>query len=201
MKNLFPVILSGGSGTRLWPSSRKSLPKQFIKFNNIGSLFKHTLQRIYKLNKCQNLIVVSSKDHEFLIKKDLETFNSNTSLILEEISKNTSAAIFFAAKCALEKSDKAILCIMPSDHWIEDLEKFKTSVKVGYEDAKKNYWITFGIKPASPATGFGYIETEEGIKNRTRDVLKFIEKPKLCKAKTLLKIPTIIGIQVFYGVS
>ena len=189
MKNLFPVILSGGSGTRLWPSSRKSLPKQFIKFSSIGSLFKHTLQRIDKLNKCQNLIVVSSKDHEFLVKKDIENFNASTISILEEISKNTSAAIFFAAKCALEKSDKAILCIMPSDHWIEDLEKFKTSVKIGYEDAKKNYWVTFGVKPDSPATGFGYIETEKVFKNKTRNVLKFIEKPRLHKAKSLFNNP------------
>ena len=90
MKNLFPVILSGGSGDRLWPKSRKTLPKQFIDFNKIGNLFTHTLKRVKILNNCQNLIIASSRDYEYLVKRNLKNFSEDPNLILEEISKNTS---------------------------------------------------------------------------------------------------------------
>ena len=186
MKNLIPVILSGGSGTRLWPSSRKSLPKQFKEFKNIGSLFYHTLNRVNELNGCKDLIVVSAREYEFLIKKHTNRFNKESVLILEETSKNTAAAIFFAAIRALEKSDDSILCIMPSDHWIEDFKKFTTLIKKGIKHAEQHSWVTFGIKPTEPSIGFGYIKVNDNKSTGIKDVIKFIEKPDIKRAKFFL---------------
>ena len=186
MKNLIPVILSGGSGTRLWPSSRKSLPKQFKEFKNIGSLFYHTLNRVNELNGCKDLIVVSAREYEFLIKKHTNRFNKESVLILEETSKNTAAAIFFAAIRALEKSDDSILCIMPSDHWIEDFKKFTTLIKKGIKYAEQDSWVTFGIKPTEPSIGFGYIKVNDNKSTGIKDVIKFIEKPDIKRAKKFL---------------
>ena len=187
MYNLFPVILSGGSGTRLWPASRKSLPKQFKNFSNIGTLFSHTLNRVKELNNCNNLIIVSSRDYEFLVKKEIEKYNKESLLILEEISKNTSAAIFFAAKLALEKSANALLCIMPSDHWIPDFKEFKSVIKDSIKYAEQQYWITYGIKPSEPSTGFGYIKVSDTYLENIKDVEHFIEKPDFEMAKELLQ--------------
>ncbi len=187
MKKLFPVILSGGSGDRLWPKSRKSLPKQFIDFNEINNLFSHTLKRVQFLNNCQNLIIASSRDYEYLIKRNLKTLVKEPSLILEEISKNTSPAIYFAALYALEKSEDAILCIMPSDHWIEDCISFKQVIKKAMTEAEKGFWVTLGIKPTNPSTGFGYIKTENNIQKEVLDVLEFIEKPNLSTAERFLE--------------
>lgn len=187
MKNLFPVILSGGSGDRLWPKSRKTLPKQFIDFDKIGNLFTHTLKRVESLNNCQNLIISSSRDYEYLIKRNLKDLVKEPTLILEEISKNTSAAIYFAALCAFEKSKDAILCIMPSDHWIEDYSNFKLVIKKAIIEAEKGFWVTLGITPTNPSTGFGYIKTENDIHKEVLDVLEFIEKPNLSTAQGFLQ--------------
>jgi len=187
LKNLIPVILSGGSGKRLWPSSRKSLPKQFKEFDNIGSLFSHTLNRVKQLNECKDLIVVSAREYEFLIKKHTNKFNKDTILILEETSKNTAAAVFFAAISALEKSQDSILCIMPSDHWIEDFKNFSTTIKEGIEYAEQGFWVTFGIKPLEASTGFGYIKVNKSRNVEVKDVIKFIEKPDVKRAKSFLK--------------
>ncbi len=187
MKNLFPVILSGGSGDRLWPKSRKSLPKQFVDFNIIGNLFTHTLKRVEKLNNCQNLIIASSRDYEYLIKRNLKSSEKNLHLILEEISKNTSPAIYFAALLALEKSKDAILCIMPSDHWIEDVNNFNLIIKKGIVEAEKGFWVTLGIEATYPSTGFGYIKTENNRNKEILEVFEFIEKPNLLTAQKFVQ--------------
>lgn len=187
LKKLFPVILSGGSGDRLWPKSRKSLPKQFINFHKIGNLFTHTLKRVETLNNCQNLIIASSREYGYLIKKNLNQYVKASSIILEEISRNTSPAIYFAALKALEKSKDAILCIMPSDHWIEDNTNFKLVIKNAIIEAEKGFWVTLGIAPKNPSTGFGYIKTKKKNDTNVLNVLQFIEKPNLSTAEEFIQ--------------
>ena len=112
-----PVILSGGSGTRLWPSSRSSLPKQFINFNDNQNLFYKTLNRTKKLTNKNKILIVSNRQHGFLCRNEVQKLNISAEYILEETGRNTAAAVFFAA---LASNPDDVLCIMPSDHWISD---------------------------------------------------------------------------------
>ena len=141
-----PVVLSGGSGTRLWPASRKSLPKQFIEFPGIGSLFAGTLERATRIPGAATPLVVSSRQHGFLCRRAADKLGLNARYILEEIGRNTAPAIYFAA---LTSDPDDILLIMPSDHWIEDTRKFTTLVTRGAEACKEDVWLTFGITPST----------------------------------------------------
>lgn len=178
-----PVVLSGGSGTRLWPASRKSLPKQFIAFPGTGSLFTRTLERAATISGAATPLVVSSRQHGFLCRKAAQTLTLDVRYILEEIGRNTAPAIYFAA---LASDPDDILLIMPSDHWIEDADKFAALVTRGAEACKEDIWLTFGITPTAPATGYGYIETDTGADDLTR-VSSFAEKPDLETAKGYLE--------------
>jgi len=181
MKN---VILSGGSGTRLWPLSRKLMPKQFLKLfdNETKSLFQKTVER--NSNICDECLIVSNIDQYFIALDDLEELNNerfninNTKFLLEEIGKNTAPAIAFAA---LESKEDEILFVTPSDHLIKDEEEYTKSVLKAKELANKGYLVTFGIKPTEANTGYGYIEANG------EDVVKFHEKPDIEKAKEYLK--------------
>jgi len=174
------VILCGGSGTRLWPLSRKLSPKQFLKLFNNLSLFQHTLKR--NANLCDECIVVSNIEQYFIALDQIEEIDNkfniqNTKFLLEEIGKNTAAAIAFAA---LENIDD-ILFITTSDHLIKNESKYKEAVLKAQKLAQEGYLVTFGITPTNPNTGYGYIEADK------ENVLKFHEKPTLDKAKEYLK--------------
>ena len=169
-----PVILSGGSGTRLWPSSRKSLPKQFISFPGTGSLFARTVERAIGMEGALSPIVVSSRQHGFLCRQALAEHEQGAHYILEETGRNTAPAIWFAAK-ASDPDD--ILLVMPSDHWIEDIAGFVATVHRATAICASGRWVTFGITATEPATGYGYIEVtdrREGV----ADVVSFTEKPE-----------------------
>ena len=178
-----PVILSGGSGTRLWPSSRKSLPKQFIEFPGTGSLFARTLERATAISSSTEPVIISSRQHGFLCRRAVQQLNLEAHCIFEETGRNTAPAIYFAA---LASDPNDILLIMPSDHWIEKLEVFTTLALRGAEICETGGWVTFGITPTTPAIGYGYIEVEDGDGHQL-DVRSFIEKPDLATAKTYLK--------------
>ena len=181
--NIRPVILSGGSGTRLWPASRRSLPKQFIGFPAMGSLFTHTLERVAGLAGGGKPLVISSRQHGFLCRREAKNAGVEANYILEEGGRNTAPAIYFAA-LASEPDD--ILLIMPSDHWIDDVGAFSAMVARAATPCTEGRWVTFGITPETPATGYGYIE----VKNRNEgvmDVASFTEKPDLATAKSYLE--------------
>ena len=177
-----PVVLSGGSGTRLWPSSRKSLPKQFIEFPGTGSLFASTLERAGLIASAIPPLIISSRQHGFLCRKAAEQLGLEAQYILEETGRNTAPAIYFGA---LASDPEDILLIMPSDHWIEDPETFTALAMRGAEICKTGVWVTFGIIPTKPATGYGYIEAISGTSSPSA-VCSFTEKPDLATAESYI---------------
>jgi len=176
------IILCGGNGTRLWPLSRKLMPKQFLQLFDKNSLFQKTVKR--NENVSDSFIVITNSDQYFIALDQLEEvgfnkFNvNNTKFLLEEMGKNTAAAIAFAA---LESDENEILFITPSDHLIKNEEKYIEAVHSAKELAKEGYLITFGIEPNEPNTGYGYIEADG------YDVIKFHEKPDLETAEKYLQ--------------
>ena len=175
------VILSGGSGSRLWPSSRASLPKQFIEFQERTTLFGDTIKRI-DANQGIQCTIVSNKTHNFLCRRELAKLGRGASYILEEVGRNTAPAILIAAINATEDD---ILVIMPADHWIKDSRAFNKIINTASEAASsEDCWVTFGIKPTEPLTGYGYIKVSgDGEK---RAVLSFTEKPNATTAERYL---------------
>lgn len=171
------VVLTGGVGSRLWPLSRKSNPKQYLDLVQGKSLFQQTVLR--NRTVCDELLVVGNADNYQLSRKHLEDIEmSNYREIIEATPRNTAAAIAFAAFSA-ESDD--ILLVTPSDHLIEDLDLYHQAVNQAIELAKKNSIVTFGLKPNKPETGYGYIQ----IKNNK--VLGFREKPNKETAQEFLK--------------
>ena len=178
-----PVILSGGLGTRLWPSSRKSLPKQFISFPGTGSLFARTAERATALSNAAAPLVVSSRQQGFLCRQAMDRLGVRARYLLEETGRNTAPAIWFAARASIPDD---ILLIMPSDHWIEDIDSFSKAVAHGAEICDSGRWVTFGITATDPATGYGYIEVAEAGEE-VANVRSFTEKPDLATAASYLE--------------
>ena len=183
---IIPVILCGGSGTRLWPLSRSSYPKQFVEFQKGQTLFKSTLKRIASLSNVGNPIVVCNKDHRFLAKRDLGDLSCHGSIIVEPVAKNTAPAIALAAFEAVKSDPDAVLLVLPSDHSIEGRTAFVKAVEDSVLLAEGGYLVTFGIRPTGPETGFGYIEAGDSISEGSFKVKRFVEKPVLAKAKEML---------------
>jgi mannose-1-phosphate guanylyltransferase/mannose-6-phosphate isomerase len=179
---IIPVILAGGSGTRLWPISRENEPKPFIKFFNKKSLFQEAIIRARIHNKI-NIIVVLRQELFFIAKEQAEELNIAVTFLLEPDSRNTAAAILMAAKFIDEKfgNDRHML-IMPSDHFIDKVNLYKNAIKSSIAISYKNDIVVFGINPTFPHTGFGYIEVEQ-TGNR---IISFKEKPSYkCAAQYL----------------
>ena len=144
---LKPVILCGGSGTRLWPESRKSLPKQFIPMFGHQTLLDLTLSRVKSIKHSSKPIIVSSKFHGFHVKKSLNALKMDAELIFEPEGKNTTAAIYLAAKASLKEEN---LIIMPSDHFIPDKNQFIKVIDEIININEFSNWITLGVKPTIP---------------------------------------------------
>jgi len=179
-----PVILSGGSGTRLWPLSREAYPKQFINLVNDNSLLGDTVERVEALDDVQHLIVVSNEQHRFMVAACLQTHDhlNNSSIILEPVGRNTAPAIALAAYKAIEVDADAVLLIMPADHVIKNNPLFAEAVKKGKQAALEGKLATFGIVPDSPHTGYGYIKSGEQ-QGDWAVVDQFVEKPDENTAK------------------
>lgn len=185
---LVPVILSGGTGSRLWPYSRSDFPKPFIPMPDGGSLFCKTVQRAFDLPNVQDLIVVCNKKYAHLTHQALEFLDKKGSYcIWEPEARNTAAAIAVAAKFAQDMwGNETLLLVLPSDHLIQNQSAFNQAVKEATEFAALGKLVTFGIKPDSVETGYGYIEHENG------NVVRFIEKPDFETAKALIKTKKVV---------
>jgi mannose-1-phosphate guanylyltransferase/mannose-6-phosphate isomerase len=181
---LIPVILSGGSGTRLWPLSRKNLPKQFLALTGGGTLFQQTVERTRTLTGIGAPIVVCSEEHRFLVAEQLRALQiEGASILLEPIPRNTAPAIALAAWQALAGDAGATLLVLPADHLIGDTRSFGEAVDKAIPIAEQGWLVTFGIRPDGPETGFGYIKRAESAGKSGFRVERFVEKPSAAKAK------------------
>src|SRR5690606_4541615 len=176
MSNIIHVILSGGVGSRLWPLSRKSNPKQYLNLFKEGSLFGMTVLRNKGL--CDKVTVVGNCDNYQLSRDVLESQGDFYRDIVEATTRNTAAAMAFNAFAA-EPED--ILLVTPSDHVIVGEEAYKLAIEQGIEKAREGYIVTFGIQPTRPETGYGYIEYEDDR------VLSFREKPNQDTAEDFIE--------------
>ena len=166
------IILAGGSGSRLWPLSRDMYPKQLLSIDQDKSLLQQTFERLSEFCTGEDIVTVTNVKHYSDIKLQLNKIDKNNVVIAEPLGKNTAPAIACTLEYFRQKNDTDdIVLIVPSDHLIKDINKFNETVKSGLEFAKKDYIVTFGIKPLYPETGYGYIKANNNI------VEKFVEKP------------------------
>ena len=179
-----PIILCGGSGTRLWPASRQSMPKQFIPLFNEKSLLDLTLERVLEIKDRHKPIIITSKNYGFFVKATLEKYKLEADIMLEPEGKNTTAAIYLAAK-ASKLNDN--LLIMPSDHLIPETNSFINDILKIQKLTEFNEWIILGVKPLIPSEAYGYIKALPNKTNQLLDVINFVEKPSKTIAKKMLK--------------
>ena len=188
--SIIPVILSGGSGTRLWPVSRKLYPKQFIPLHGNRSLFQDTLMRTCSLAQdIQVPIVVCNEEHRFMAAEQirLEGLRS-ANIILEPVGRNTAPAIGLAALCAQQRDPEATILVLPADHIMQSNDEFHQAIECALGLAENNHLVTFGIKPHAPETGYGYIKAGETlVADKAFRVQQFSEKPALEKAEEYVK--------------
>jgi mannose-1-phosphate guanylyltransferase len=173
---IVPVILAGGSGKRLWPLSRKLYPKQFINLVNETSLFQDTLLRIPE--NFLKPIIVCNEEHRFIVAEQLRQININPNcIILEPEGKNTAPAITLASLKMTKDNDHSVILVLSADHLIEDTKKFHKSISIALDLAKTGKLVTFGVKPTSADTGYGYIEVESNNITNYSKIKSFKEKP------------------------
>lgn len=174
---MFGIILAGGSGSRLWPLSRELYPKQLLNLNSDKSLLQSTFERLAKFMPAENIISITNVKHTANVKLQLKHLASNAAVLSEPLSKNTAPAIALATKFIQQKEEDPVILVVPSDHLIENVEKFIQTVKKGEKLAKEGYIVTFGIEPNYPETGYGYINIlNEPILDGFK-VKEFVEKP------------------------
>lgn len=178
-----PVILSGGSGSRLWPLSREYYPKQLLALTGERTLLQETGHRLDGIENVLSPIVVCNEEHRFLVAEQLrEVEVIPSSVILEPVGRNTAPALALAAISLLGKGEDPVMLVMPADHIITDIATFQSVVKEGAKLAAEGQLVTFGIVPDSPATGYGYIKIGDGT-----NVDAFVEKPDSKTAKTYVE--------------
>jgi mannose-1-phosphate guanylyltransferase / mannose-6-phosphate isomerase len=192
MVKIFPVILSGGSGTRLWPLSRAMYPKQFIRFNgHTASFLSETLARLPHSESVEPPIILCNNDHRFLVKTELDNARLTAkAIILEPVARNTAPAIAVAALRVAAEDPAGVMAVMPSDHAIGHPAKFLKAVQHAAAIAATGKLVLFGIKPNAPETGYGYIRTGAtlaGAKVEAFLVDAFVEKPDAKIAAQYLK--------------
>jgi mannose-1-phosphate guanylyltransferase/mannose-6-phosphate isomerase len=181
-----PVILCGGSGTRLWPLSREASPKQFLKLHGEQSLFQSTALRAELFTETPP-VVVCSHQYRFIVAEQLQQIGiKDAIIILEPVAKNTAMAVAVATQYALQSFDDSTLVFMPSDHFIDDEQQFVTALTQAVEESSNHELVTLGICPSEPSSAYGYIEQGDSIKPNIFTVKSFIEKPDREKAKELL---------------
>ncbi len=184
---IIPVILSGGSGTRLWPLSREHYPKQYLHLLNGNTMLQETILRLRGLKSLSEPIIVCNTNHRFLVADQCQQINiKNPTILLEPVGRNTAPAILASAVQSLKNRENAVLLILSADHVIRDIEKFHQAIKIGINQAEKGKLVTFGIMPNEANTEYGYIKVSESLTKNVYNVDEFVEKPDLPTAKSYL---------------
>ncbi len=191
-KKIYPVILSGGAGTRLWPLSREHYPKQLLALVGEQTMLQQTASRLDGMPNIQAPIVVSNEEHRFLVAEQLRQLNKTPqAIILEPVGRNTAPALTLAALALMKSDPDAIMLVMPADHVVQDNEAFQMAVQHGAGFAEQNQLVTFGVVPTGPETGYGYIRKGapvdmQGVAKGSATAFRvsaFVEKPDQLKAR------------------
>jgi mannose-1-phosphate guanylyltransferase/mannose-6-phosphate isomerase len=187
MLSITPVVLSGGSGSRLWPSSRSLYPKQFLKLVSENTMLQETVLRLCGLPDLSAPIVVANNEHRFLVAEQLKACEVDAgSIILEPVGRNTAPAIALAA-IALGAAEDTVMLVLPADHIVDDQDAFYAAIELGRIQAENGKLVTFGIVPSSPQTGYGYIHAGQEHEKGVFAVHSFVEKPDFSTAEGYLK--------------
>ncbi|MDF3415058.1 mannose-1-phosphate guanylyltransferase/mannose-6-phosphate isomerase [Sulfitobacter sp. M57] len=184
--DITPVILCGGSGTRLWPVSRKSFPKQFIDLIGEGSLFQQSSKRLSASGFAEPIVVTNS-DFRFIATQQLHDAGiTPNAVLIEPEARNTAPALLAAALVVAQKDPAQLMLAAPSDHYITQADVFCENVRRGVAAAQAGQIVTFGITPNKPETGYGYLELGEGEAHGALPLKRFVEKPQLAEAQRML---------------
>ena len=174
---VIPVILSGGSGTRLWPLSRNAKPKQFLSFDGGPTMIQQTLLRCQGAGFDVRPIFVGADQHRFVLAEAAQGLGAQADIILEPMRRDSCAAIVAGALHAMARDEEAVILVVAADHHVPDAAAFVAAVAEAVSAAEAGLLVTFGIKPRSPATGYGYIMPGDVVKGAVRRLQKFVEKP------------------------
>lgn len=182
-----PIIMAGGSGSRLWPLSRSAFPKQFLSLDSQHSLtmLQSTIERLSGLEALEP-IIISNEDHRFVVAEQIRRFGKKSRIILEPAGRNTAPAIALAAFLAIEQGDDPIMLVLAADHFVKNKVAFQEAIIKASEQAKEGKLATFGIVPTAPETGYGYIHRGEEIYSNAYKINAFVEKPQLEQAQEYL---------------
>jgi mannose-1-phosphate guanylyltransferase len=184
---IYPVILCGGSGTRLWPASRSDRPKQFLKLIGDRSSFQDTILRVMDLPGADEIVVVTGKAMAELVERQAVELGVKLTVIIEPEARDSAPAIAAAAAYVRSLSPDGVMLMLAADHHIAEPEIFREAALVAIEASRTGLIVTFGVEPTSPATGFGYIKPGEALPGGVMAVAAFVEKPDLATAKVYVE--------------
>lgn len=188
---LLPVVLSGGSGTRLWPLSREKYPKQLLSLMGSDSLLQATIRRVDGVSgvQCASPMVVCNEEYRFVIAEQIRLLGKTGRIVLEPMGRNTAPALTLAALAAQQGEHDPVMLVMPADHVITDTAAFRQAVAQGATLAKEHAVVTFGIQPTAPETGYGYIQAGRTLapdQSAAKHIARFVEKPDAATAQNYL---------------
>jgi len=185
---IVPVILSGGSGTRLWPLSRKQYPKQYLPLVGDKTMLQETILRLNGLDNLADPIIICNVDHRFLVAEQCQQIDvTSPTILLEPVGRNTAPAIAAAALQSIKQSGDAVLLVLSADHVIQDIEAFHQAIDIAAKQAQDSKLTTFGIVPTNANTGYGYIKSSKDNTNGAYKVEEFVEKPDQETAQSYLE--------------
>jgi mannose-1-phosphate guanylyltransferase/mannose-6-phosphate isomerase len=188
---IIPVILAGGSGTRLWPLSRELFPKQMLNLIDSSTLLQNTILRLQSYPKISEPLVICNEAHRFMVAEQLRAIGVTAqAIMLEPVGRNTAPAVAVAALQALKVADDPILLVLPSDHYVPQIDALHAALAVAERFARSGYLVTFGIVPNQPETGYGYIRLGEPLEDkgfRAAAIAEFVEKPDRPTAEEYLR--------------